>query len=98
MINPHTGREFVKDFFRDLARDKPCLIRIAALEGYECATPDTTVLCHISLPGIKAMGKKACTPDLLGAWGCGVCQDVELYHYHGMARTLDEIRKLGYLP
>lgn len=75
MINPQTGREFTKDFFKDYAEGKPCQIRVAAAAGYQCADWETTVLCHITLPGLKAMGKKL-IPDLLASWGCGCCHDL----------------------
>lgn len=52
------------------------MIRIANTCGYQtCASDETTVLCHITLPGLKAMGKKL-VPDLLGAWGCSTCHDL----------------------
>jgi len=75
LINPLTGRPFVKDFFKKYAWGKPCQVRIASSCGYQCTSPDTTVLCHITLPGLKAMGKKL-IPDLLGSWGCSCCHDL----------------------
>jgi len=75
MINPHTGRPFVKNFFKDYAKGKPCLIRVAREAGYTCESTLTTVLCHLTMPGLKAMGKKL-VPDLLAAHGCMVCHDL----------------------
>jgi hypothetical protein len=69
--------KFPKDFFKDYARGKPCMIRVAAAGGFQCADVDTTVLCHPSIAGLKAMGsRKASVPDIGGAWGCVVCHDL----------------------
>ncbi len=70
--------KFPKDFFKDYAKGRPCLIRIAALCIAEaCAPDDTTVLCHFTMPGYKATGsRKASLPDLAGAWGCRTCHDI----------------------
>ncbi len=69
--------KFPQDFFKDYARDKPCMIRVAAAAGYRCSTGETTVLCHPSIAGLKAMGsRKASVPDIGGAWGCNVCHDL----------------------
>ncbi len=77
MINPHTGREFTKDFFKDYARGKPCLIRVASLYGLQCGSVETTSLCHVTMAGYKAIGsRKRSLPDLCGAWGCNVCHDL----------------------
>jgi len=109
-INPHTGRPFVKDFFKKHARDKPCLVRIASTYGLNCAGRETTVLAHIALPGLRGIAKK--TNDLLGAWACDTCHgivdgrikvlaeknEISLYHLEGMARTIDELIRDGYLP
>lgn len=67
--------KFPQDFFKDYARGKPCKIRIARECGYQCSHDETVVLCHITLPGLKAMGKKL-VPDLCGAWGCSVCHEL----------------------
>ena len=78
MINPHTGREFAKDYFKDAAKGKPCLIRIVrTCLGESCASDETTVLCHFTMPGYKAIGsREASLPDLCGAWGCRTCHDI----------------------
>ena len=69
--------KFPKDFFKNYAKGQPCMIRVAAAAGYQCADVDTTVLCHPSVAGIKAMGsRKASVPDIGGAWGCNVCHDL----------------------
>ena len=67
--------KFPRDFFKNYARDKPCMVRIAREFGYQCGPPDTTVLAHITLPGLKAMGKKL-VPDLCGAWACSTCHGI----------------------
>ncbi len=70
--------KFPKDFFKDYAKGKPCLIRIArSCLGEPCASEETTVLCHFILAGYKAAGsRKASLPDLCGAWGCRICHDI----------------------
>lgn len=64
-----------RDFFKDYARSRPCLIRIAAAAGYGgCAGEDTVVLAHPSIAGLKAVGsRKASVPDIGGAWACDTC-------------------------
>ena len=87
---------------RNAARGRPCMIR---LEGICNHNPETTVLAHISLPGVSGMGLKA--DDLLGAWACSSCHDavdrrsntdldrdyVRLAHLEGMVRTIAQLRK-----
>lgn len=105
--------KFRKGFFKDYARGKPCQIRIARLAGACCAHEDTTVLCHVGMPGMKAMGsRKAGAPDLCAAWGCHTCHDIvdrrvrvslpkdkiNEYHLEGMARTIEALVKAGVLP
>ncbi len=99
-----------KDAFKDIAEGQPCLIRIAGTAGLSCSH-GTTVLCHISMPGLKAMGKKL-VPDICGAWGCYTChgivdghiktdlpkETIQLYHLEGMARTVDALVRAGALP
>ena len=112
-MNATLNLHFPKDFFKNYARDKPCQIRAAVMAGMQCSAPDTTVLCHPDMPGLKAMGsRKAGAPDLTGAWGCGVCHGIvsgvikteiakdllDLYHYEGTMRTLNELVKAGVLP
>lgn len=89
---------------RQLARAKPCMVR---LPGICNGNPETTVLAHYRLIGISGMGIKS--DDLLGAWACSDCHDaidrrahmdldrdyVRLAHLEGMVRTLCELKKLG---
>ena len=104
---------FENDFFKDFARDKPCLVRIAPIVGMQCAPPDTTVLCHPSIAGLKATGSRAASvPDVGAAWGCRVCHDIidgrittdlhqdtiRLYHLEGVIRTIDALVKYNVLP
>ena len=49
---------------RALARGKDCQVRTPLCNF----NPETTVLAHLRLIGISAMGKKA--PDILGAHCC----------------------------
>lgn len=66
-----------QEFFKDYARGRECLIRVARAAGYACADVDTTVLCHPSVAGLKAIGsREASVPDIGGAWGCHVCHDL----------------------
>ncbi len=68
---------FPKDFFKDYAREQPCMIRVAAACGYQCSTGETSVLCHPSVAGLKAMGSRAASvPDIGAAWGCNTCHDL----------------------
>lgn len=67
--------KFPKDFFKTYAKGKPCMVRIASTFGHSCASEETTVLAHITLPGMKAMGKKL-VPDLCGAWACATCHGI----------------------
>lgn len=107
--------KFPKDFFKSYARGQPCLIRIASMcLALPCESVETTVLCHFTLAGYKAMGsRKASLPDLCGAWGCRVCHDIcdgrlrvpgfgkdqiKLWHAEAVMRTLDALVKAGVLP
>lgn len=66
--------KFPKDFFKNYARGKPCMIRAASSCGFACDGEETTVLCHIDMAGVKAMGsRKAGAPDICAAWGCATC-------------------------
>lgn len=115
LINPHTGRPFVKGFFRKYAKGKPCLSRIASTCGqHGCASQETTVLAHLTMPGLKGAAMKL--PDLLGAWACFTCHgildgairvpldlqigrnDIALWHHEGVARTLARLVEDGLLP
>lgn len=89
---------------RKLAEGKPCMVRLPDVCNYDF---ETTVLAHIRIAGISGMGMKA--PDLLAAWACSNCHDaidrrrylfldrddVKLAHLEGMARTINELIKLG---
>lgn len=83
---------------RELARGKPCLIRIPGVCNHN---PETTVLCHLRMAGISGMGLKA--NDLLGAWGCSDCHrycdthgiDGRTALLEGMARTLHQLIERG---
>jgi hypothetical protein len=89
---------------RKAAQGKPCMVRLPDICNHN---PDTVVLAHIRLPGISGMGMKS--PDLIGAWSCSSCHDaidrrshtfldrdfVKLLHLEGMARTINELIKLG---
>lgn len=92
LINPKTGRPFPKDFLKDYARGQPCLIRVAASAGMQCAHTETTSLCHITMAGLKAMGKKL-IPDLCGAWGCDTCHGLVDKRYRPEPGS--ELRELG---
>lgn len=88
---------------RQLARGKPCQVRIP---GVCCGRDDTTVLAHLNMSGISGRGLKA--PDFLGAWACFECHRcidsngnthglerdfVRLAFMEGMARTQYQIIK-----
>jgi len=55
---------------RELARGKPCQIRLPGICNHDTAT---TVLCHVRLIGVSGMSDKAA--DVLGAWGCSACHE-----------------------
>lgn len=82
----------------DLARGKPCMVRLPCCNG----NPDTTVLAHYRMAGTCGAGMKP--DDWQGAWACGACHDecderthlferdfVRLAHAEGMIRTLYRI-------
>lgn len=52
---------------RRQAKGRGCQVRLPCCNF----NSETTVLCHVRLPGISGMGFKA--PDLLGAWACSAC-------------------------
>ena len=106
---------FPKDFFKNYAKGRPCLIRIAGIcIAQPCASDETTVLCHFTMAGYKAMGSRAASlPDVCGAWGCRICHDIcdgriavpqysndviKVWHAEGVMRTLDQLVKDGVLP
>ena len=75
------------------------MIRIPGICNHD---PETVVLAHLNGGG---MGMKA--HDLLGAWACSACHSyldgghkddprlVELAHYHGVRRTIEQLAKEG---
>lgn len=81
---------------RNLARDKPCQVR---LPGICTDNRETTVLAHFRMIGISGMSIKS--PDLIAAWACSACHDaidrrthtdldrdyVRLAHLEGVVRT-----------
>jgi len=94
-----------KNELRNQARGRPCEVRIALECGYFCASNETTVLAHLTMPGLKGMGRKV--PDLLGAWACDTChglidgrlkphnpidrKTIKLWHHEAVARTLAQL-------
>lgn len=86
---------------RDLAREKPCLIRLPGICNFD---PTTTVLAHYRLGGISGIGLKSF--DLLGAWACSKCHEyvdthhdeaTECAHLQGVIRTQAELVRLNVL-
>ena len=84
---------------RDLARDKPCMVRLPGICNGDSAT---TVLAHYRLSGTCGGGMKP--DDWQGAWACSACHDeadrrtrkletgfVRLCHAEGMIRTLYQV-------
>lgn len=83
---------------RQLARGKPCQVRLPGCDG----GGETTVLAHVRIIGVSGMGLKA--PDALGAWCCGPCHTKadtdhgnELDFLRGVMRTQAKLIKLGML-
>jgi hypothetical protein len=52
---------------RQLARGRPCLVRLPGCEGMG----ETTVLAHYSLAGVSGRGLKS--PDICGSYCCASC-------------------------
>lgn len=91
---------------RQLARGKPCMIRVPGICNRD---PETTVLAHVRIIGISGMGHKA--PDIFGAWACSACHDYvdnrrpnsagavqrRLDLLEGMVRTQYELLQMGLL-
>jgi hypothetical protein len=91
---------------RELARGKPCMVRIPGICN---GNPETTVLAHVRIIGVSGMGIKA--PDIFGAWSCSACHDYvdnrrknsagsvqrRLDLLEGMVRTQYELVQLGHL-
>jgi hypothetical protein len=55
---------------RELARGKPCMIRLPLICN---GNSETTVLCHERVIDLSGAGIKA--PDFFAAWGCSDCHD-----------------------
>lgn len=104
---------FNKDFFKNYAREQDCMIRVACIAGLRCDHENTSVLCHPTIAGLKAMGKRSASiPDIGAAWGCNTCHAIvdgrittdiqkdtlRLYHLEGVERTIDALVKAGILP
>lgn len=82
---------------RELARGKPCMVRVSGICNHDTAT---TVLAHVRMIGISAMSMKS--PDFFGSWACGACHEYvdgkggdpylrRLMLLEGMVRTQHEI-------
>lgn len=63
-----SGIEAAKGHMRDLARDKPCMVR---LPGICNGNPETTVLAHYRLAGTCGTGMKP--PDECACPACFEC-------------------------
>ena len=89
---------------RDLARDRPCMVRLPG-----CHSGDgTTVLAHIRIAGLCGMGLKP--PDVVATYACSHCHDLidgrvranfdkdflTQAALEGMARTLAQLWSEGY--
>jgi hypothetical protein len=55
----------------DIARGKPCMIRLIGICNRD---PETTVFCHVRIIGLSGAGLKA--PDFFGSFGCSACHAV----------------------
>lgn len=89
---------------RELARDKPCQIRLPDICNGD---PATTVLAHLR----HHTGGSLKPNDIFGAWACSSCHDavdrrthreleldyLRLAHYEGVRRTQEQLVKLGKL-
>lgn len=89
---------------RELARDKPCQIRLPDICNGD---PATTVLAHFRMAGLCGIAQKVF--DIIAAWACSACHDacdrrthteldrdyVRLAHLEGVVRTLYQLVKLG---
>jgi len=89
--------------FREVAKGKPCMIRLPGCNG----DPATTVLTHYRLAGYTGIGMK---PDdyAFGAWSCSNCHELvdgrrmtdtprellRLAHAEGCLRTQAELRAM----
>ena len=91
---------------RELARGKPCMVRIPGICN---CNPETTVLAHARMIGISGIGTKA--PDIFGAWACSACHDYvdnrrpnsagavqrRLDLLEGVIRTQYELLRMGHI-
>lgn len=55
---------------RELARDKPCMVRLVGICNHD---PNTTVLAHLRRAGVAGAGQKP--PDVCAVWACSSCHD-----------------------
>ena len=85
------------------ARGRDCQVRLPGICNFNS---ETTVLAHIRIAGLCGTSMKP--PDLIAAWACSACHDeidrrtrimdadtARLYHFEGMARTIDTLIKEG---
>ena len=90
---------------RQLARGRPCLVRIPNVCNGD---PETTVLAHYRLIGISGIGLKS--PDLIAAWCCSSCHAyidtpqpeelgarIRLAFANGVFRTINQLVKEGHV-
>jgi predicted ATPase len=99
-----TPERFVGVNLRELARGKPCMVRLPGCDG----GGPTTVLAHYRLAGYAGVGMKPI--DEMAAWACASCHaiidgvddrlkwtrdQVRLAHAEGVMRTLAETKKLA---
>lgn len=82
-----------------LARGKPCMVRIAGICNFNT---ETTVLAHFRMIMFSGMSLKS--PDWLGAWACSDCHcyidthhddETQLAFAHGVFRTQKRLHELG---
>jgi len=82
---------------RKWARGKDCQVRAPGVCNFD---PDTTVLCHINIPGLFGLGLKG--SDYIATLGCSSCHDlidyrvsstfereaIQIMKYEGALRTI----------
>ena len=89
--NPHLLPKVRSEAIMKAARGQPCSLRISSFLGSGCSDVDTTVACHLPVPG---KGTKTKVSDLFVAFGCSNChaildgnKGVELRHRYPAAYT-----------
>lgn len=89
---------------RKLAKGQECQVMIPDVCN---GNPETTVLAHVYVKGMKGMGKKG--PDLIGAWACYHChmaidghlktpynkETLQLFAYEGVIKTQVRLMEMG---